>query len=193
MAQWKESQRKKTETANSNIVNGLYFVSVAIRSSDNEYNSELSIYLCAATSISSIRAWGLDTMCSSHLTPCKDMFIGEITPTTVPIEVANGNTIYSKGLGDVRIFWKNPQSSQKIRSTILRNVLYVPDASISLISLGVLVDKGSKLNCDSNGMSVYSNAGKLLFKGVRSNGVWTIPNPIEFANSIVSEANIPHD
>lgn len=76
-------------------------------------------------------------MCSCHLTSYKHLFIGKITPVRVPIEVANGSIIYSEGKGDVRIFWKQSQTSARICSTILLEVLYVPNASVNLLSLGV--------------------------------------------------------
>ena len=130
-------------------------------------------------------AWGLDTMCSCHLTPHKDAFIGKIKYRRVPIEVANGETIYSAGKGDVRIFWKTSKSSEHINSTIIRDVLYVPKSSISLISLGMLAEKGVTWTCDDTQMSLFKN-GDIILRGIQSDRVYSLCSPVETANSSLS-------
>lgn len=79
------------------------------------------------------------------------------------------------------------------RSTILRGVLYVPNASISLISLGVLVEKGVTWNCDSSALSLWSKDNVLLFRGILSNRVWMIPCPKEYARSSMTRADLLHN
>lgn len=127
-----------------------------------------------------------------HLIPCKVPFIGNIVPQHIPIEVANGTIIYSEGKGDVRKFWKSSETSTHLRPTVLRGVLYVPSASISLISLGELASKGSTLAVDSNSAFLYNKDGKFLLWGILSNMVYAIPQPKEIASSAISSANLLH-
>lgn len=73
---------------------------------NNHENNDFSTYLCAIASSSMKNAWGLDIMCSCHLIPHRDAFISQIKYFRVPIDVANGETIYLAGKGDIRTFWK---------------------------------------------------------------------------------------
>ena len=98
--QWQEKHKTKAEQANA--IRTASKTAKFVRYSDSESESEISTYLCASTSLPTSKiSWGLDTMCSCHLTLYKDVFIGNILPISVPIEVANGTTIYSAGKGDV--------------------------------------------------------------------------------------------
>ena len=160
--EWQENQKSKKQVANSVNVSTL---DSAVHFSDSDTESEISTYICAATSSSLNGAWGLDSMCSCYLTPYKNLFISRIVPTKIPIEVANGTTIYSKGSGDVRIQWKNP-TLQRLCFTTIHNVLYVPDASISLMSLGMLAKKGHEMKCDSSSMTISASDGQLILQGV---------------------------
>ena len=127
-----------------------------------------------------------------RLNPLTDAFISQISSVKVPIQIADGTTIHSEGKGDVRIFWKRSEASKHLKSTILRDVLYVPKASVNLISLGTLSEKGSTLVCKGKDMLVYREE-KLLFRGTRSNRVWTIPDKSEFAHSSISNVDTLHE
>lgn len=189
--QWRVSKNNSQGANAVNLKNEVVDCN-PVSSFDNDSEFEKSTYLCAAANSDPKLNWGLDTMCSCHLTPRKDAFVGKIMPTRVAIEVADGTTIYSEGKGDVRIFWKSSTSSHLLRSTILRGVLYVPDASISLISLGALVEKGVIWNCDSSALSIWSKDKCLLFRGILSNRVWMIPNHKEYAGSSMTKADLLH-
>ena len=102
--QWKDLEKKTTDFANAAVLNNHPCHCKQVQSLDSDSECERSIYFSAATSTNVKYNWGLDTMCSCHLTPYKHLFIGKIIPARVPIEVANGSTIYSEGKGDVRIY-----------------------------------------------------------------------------------------
>ncbi|KAI0993527.1 hypothetical protein K3495_g14657, partial [Podosphaera aphanis] len=186
-------KKNDSHKANAAFIKTMGDNSDIVSYSDSETESERSTYLCASVSKLSNKSWGLDSMCSCHLTPFKDAFISNIIPIRVPIEVANGTIIYARGKGDVRIHWKKSTFSRHTRSTILRDVLYVPDASISLISLGMLSEKGQTFTCNSSDLMIYANDGKLLFRGNRQNKVWVIPEPKELASSSTSRADLLHE
>lgn len=86
--------------------------------------------------------WYLDTCASTHISNCKDQFIRELKPSSAKISVAKSKvSVTAKGIGDVRIFWLG--TDLVVNSTIVRDVLYVPEASDCLLSVGKLEDRGS--------------------------------------------------
>ncbi|KAI1004074.1 hypothetical protein K3495_g4136 [Podosphaera aphanis] len=160
---WRELDKDKKYFANSSMA-----VNTCMTPEGNivDFSDSESIENSASGSSLTSGAWGLDTMCSCHLIPHKDAFIGELRPVRLPIDVPNGSIIYSEGRGDVRIYWNNNFSSQHPRSTILRDVLYVPKVSINLISVGALTDKRHTWNCSNTDMHIYTKYGRLLFRGI---------------------------
>lgn len=81
-------------------------------------------------------------MCSCHFTLHKDLLISSLKYSRVPIEASNGETIFSVGKGDVRVFWKKSKLSDQINPIIKRDILYVSKSSISPISLDMIAEKG---------------------------------------------------
>src|ERR1700761_7298177 len=55
--------------------------------------------------------WCADSGASSHMTPHRDWFV-HYTPHTVPIKIADGNIIYSAGIGDVHFKLLDCKSDQ---------------------------------------------------------------------------------
>ena len=116
--EWQEIKKNKREQAHA--TGPIVRCPQVVKYSDSESESERSTYLCASSpSLTSKRIWGLDIIRSCHLTPFKDVFIGENLPSRVPIEVDNGTIVYSVGRADVRIYWKNSSAFKRTRSTIL--------------------------------------------------------------------------
>lgn len=78
----------------------------------------------------------------------KDQFIRELKPSSARISVAKSKvSVTAKGVGDVRIFWLG--TDLVVNSTIVRDVLYVSDASDCLLSIGKLEDRGTELETKS--------------------------------------------
>jgi hypothetical protein len=84
--------------------------------------------------------WYLDTCASTHISNRQDQFIRELKPSSARISVAKSKvSVTAKGVGDVRIFWLG--TDLVVNSTIVRDVLYVTEASDCLLSIGKLEDR----------------------------------------------------
>ncbi|KAI1004178.1 hypothetical protein K3495_g4036 [Podosphaera aphanis] len=104
--------------------------------------------------------WFLDTCASRHITPNRVLFkSGSLKPYRISIKCADNKFIVSDGIGDVELIWEDDNRSA--RSLTIRDVLYIPNASDNLISIGMLVKKG--INIQSYNTKLY------LFKTETSN------------------------
>jgi hypothetical protein len=135
-------------------------------------NSSHTVMMSKAT----VPQWYLDTCASTHISNRKDQFIGELQPSSVRISVAKSKVLVAaKGVGDVRIFWLG--TDLVVNSTIVRDVLYVPEASDCLLSIGKLEDRGTELETKSAEKSILLRRnGKAIMRGYRKNRMWLQSN-----------------
>ena len=92
--------------------------------------------------------WLIDSGASAHICCNKEMF-REIKPfKSEPVTVANGNPCEVKGIGDVPLETIVDGKTVKI---LMSNTLYVPDFSINLISVGMLLERGIFTVFDKSG------------------------------------------
>ena len=80
----------------------------------------------------SLTLWCADSGASSHMTPNRHWF-STYRPYVVPIEVADGNIVYSAGIGSV--LFKPVVNGVHRGSVEIQSVLHVPSLSKSLLSL----------------------------------------------------------
>ncbi|CAA7043751.1 unnamed protein product [Microthlaspi erraticum] len=80
--------------------------------------------------------WILDTGCSFHMTPRRDMFIDFKEASSGKVKMANSTHSEVKGIGSVRFL--NPDGT----TFVLHDVRYMPEIGRNLISLGTLENKG---------------------------------------------------
>ena len=92
-------------------------------------------------------SWNADTGASSHMTPHRHWF-QQYSPHVVPVRVANGTIIYSKGMGSVE--FQPMIDGHPARPIIFHDILHVPGLSSNLLSLFHLTrTKGYVVNiCD---------------------------------------------
>ncbi|RKF81432.1 hypothetical protein GcM1_182003 [Golovinomyces cichoracearum] len=112
--------------------------------------------------------WLIDSGASRHICNDKNMFI-EIMSATDQIEVGNKEVMTASAKGDVRIPYDGVSGQPS--SIYLRDVLYIPCASESIISVGVL----DKIGVDfliSNRIMTISIKGKAIANAVLKNGVY---------------------
>lgn len=74
--------------------------------------------------------WMLNSGCSRHMTPDRSLFT-KITPYQRPVRIANGQRVYTKGRGNIKIII----DSKAIRMT---DVLHVPDFDSNLLLISML-------------------------------------------------------
>jgi Pol polyprotein, beta-barrel domain/GAG-pre-integrase domain/gag-polypeptide of LTR copia-type len=107
----------------------------------------------------------LDSGASVHCSPCKEDFTNLTPIVPRPIKGMNGSIANAIGVGDVTMI---TQSGQLLS---LRRVLYVPDATIRLISVGKLGDDSNYLSVFSKDQCrVYDQQKREILKGTRVNG-----------------------
>lgn len=90
--------------------------------------------------------WMLDSRCSRHMTPDKNLFITMIFYCK-PVRIANGERVYSEGLGDVEV---------TIDGEIIKmsDVLYVPFFDSNLLSISALNQKGLAVLFKGNAVKI---------------------------------------
>ena len=90
----------------------------------------------------------------------------------------NNASVIAKGMGDVRIFWLG--IDLVINSTIVRDVLYVPEASDCLVSVGKMEDRGSEVEINSAKRSILlRRSGNVVMRGYRKDRMWLVVHPAD--------------
>lgn len=74
----------------------------------------------------------MDTSCSFHMTPMKNVFINIKETSVGKVRMASNLFSEVKGIGSVR--FQNPDDT----TVVLYDVRYIPDISRNLISLDIL-------------------------------------------------------
>ena len=80
--------------------------------------------------------WVLDTGCTFHMTPRRDLFRGFKELSSGFVKMGNDTYSLVKGIGSIKII--NNDGTQ----VVLTDVRYMPNMTRNLISLGTLEDKG---------------------------------------------------
>ncbi|KAI0992360.1 hypothetical protein K3495_g15826, partial [Podosphaera aphanis] len=122
-------------------------------------------------------SWLLDTAASQHITNRKDVFEKSIQSSNQQITVANGQMIQAQGIGSILIPWESNQAKAKLLR--IRDVLYVPQASENLLSLGQLNKNGISFRTDKNGIILEKN-NKLWARGTRYHRIYHLNQPHMF-------------
>jgi hypothetical protein len=103
----------------------------------------------------------IDSGASTPMCKDKDAF-STLNPMRVPVKVANGNTIYTAGIGRIGNF---------------ENIYYVPELTFNLISVGYLNDLGFTVTFNvDNTVTLQDLHGQTQVIGARQNGLFhTLP------------------
>jgi len=94
--------------------------------------------------------WMADTGASSHMVKSKKG-LTEIEPCEIPIQVGNGQKVIAKEKGTIMLQVKNGIQDYNIT---LKNVLYVPDLIINIISLTRVIDLGFDVISDKKQIAI---------------------------------------
>ncbi|RKF81555.1 hypothetical protein GcC1_024035, partial [Golovinomyces cichoracearum] len=129
-------------------------------------------------------SWLLDTAASQHITNRKDVFEKSIQSSNQQIIVANGQIIQAQGRGSILIPWESSQAKPKLLR--IRDVLYVPQASENLLSLGQLNKNGISFRTDKNGIILEKN-NKLWARGTRYHRIYHLNQPHIFQKAFSTD------
>jgi hypothetical protein len=87
-------------------------------------------------------------------------------------------SVIAKGVGDVQIRWLG--TNLVVNSTIVRDVLYVLEASDCLLLVGKLKDRGSKVKTSSAKRSILlKRNGNIIIRGNRKDRMWLVVHPAD--------------
>ena len=82
--------------------------------------------------------WNCDTGATSHMTPHRHWF-GTYTPYVTPMSVANGQVVYSAGIGSLQ--FEPVRKGKRARIIEFECVLHVPDLQSNLLAVLYLTSK----------------------------------------------------
>ena len=99
------------------------------------------------------KRWLLDSGCSNHMSPEKEIFCNIDSSINTPVKLGNGQLVESKGMGSISIQTEHGTSQ-------IQNVLLVPSLHENLLSLGQLLENGYKLEFDKNMCNIYDKKDK---------------------------------
>ncbi|CAF0991556.1 unnamed protein product [Brachionus calyciflorus] len=112
----KKDKQPQTKNAHLNIKNNDEF----IFHTKDSFNSEIK------------NIWLLDSGATNHLCCIKSMFI-DLKPHSSKVKVGDGRDLEVMGIGNIKA---KINSKNGLKSITIENVLYVPESSVNLISIG---------------------------------------------------------
>lgn len=148
----------------------------AERNSRKAGSRSSSAYICDISSLYSTSCglknseWICDSGASMHMTSEKSWFT-EMKPIEEPmfIKIANDKLINATGRGNIQI---QALVEGKWEDRTMYNVLYVPELSRSLFSVGVMTDRNFTHHSYKNLCEFRDSEGKLSCVGTRNNDLW---------------------
>ena len=111
--------------------------------------------------------WILDTGCTFHMTPRRDLFIDLKTTDGGIVYMANNTITEVKGVGSIRF-----ENSDKT-TFVLHDVRYMPGISRNLISMGSLEEKGCEFKPE-NGILKVIKGCTVFMKGIRRQSLYIL-------------------
>ena len=153
---------------------------------DSAYVCDFSLHL----SISEVgkTEWICDSGASMHMTGEKHMFL-KLEPLSEPIyvRIANDKLIPAagKGLIEIKAFVEDQWEDRT-----LNNVLYIPELSHSLFSVGVMTDKNFTFHSFKNVCEFRNSTGKLSCVGTRKDNLWVMKFKMKPAPEPTSSCNL---
>ena len=153
------------------------------QSSSNQHhheNAKISLtdvkeeYTCLTTAdFRSKDVWCMDSGATKHMTWNRSIFT-EFRPMTNTVTMADGDKIECHGIGSVKLYSMDLASNKT--NILLQEVLFVPELSGNLISVGRLTDKGCLVSFD-NKMCCVSLGQKTLITAKKDGCLYLVKTP----------------
>ncbi|CAA7024021.1 unnamed protein product [Microthlaspi erraticum] len=123
--------------------------------------------------------WIMDTGCTFHMTPRKDLFLEFKEVSNGKVRMANDSVSDVRGVGSVR--FKNPDNT----TFVLHDVRYMPGISKNLISMGTLEGKGCEFK-GSEGILKVIKSCTVIMKGTRRSSLYILQG-----SAVESSSGVP--
>lgn len=123
--------------------------------------------------------WILDSGATIYTCTSREVFSTFSTNTNISIKWGNTNTsIKASGIGNIEVFIPSTK-----RSLTIRDIIYVLELGVNLLSLNLIVEKGNTFTFKGNKALIYNPHGTLLVEGDIRNRLISISTTIEKNNS----------
>ena len=118
------------------------------------------------------RAAILDSGCTAHISPYRELFTSYTPIDHVPISAANKTSFAAIGRGDIEVVLPNGTDVNRL---ILRNVLHCPDTAFTLISMSAMDRAGYNFTLKSGHLIVRAPKGEKIADVPVENGLYKVP------------------
>lgn len=133
--------------------------------------NDTSLVANIADECHSIEEWCIDSGCTTHMSSRKEIFhdLKELNGET--LRLATNDTANVMGQGSVILHVPTKHSNKRID---VKNVSYVPDLRMNLLSVSKITDKGNKVIFEREKARVIDNNGNLIFIANRVNNLYKL-------------------
>lgn len=136
----------------------------------NMAESNESFLFIATESV--VKGWILDSGATSHMCRTRNKFMEVSEVPEQKVHLANGQTVEVAGKGTVELL---VQVGEKEHKVVLRDVLFVPELEVDLISVGRLIKLGYLVNFTGGSCKVKTVKGKVACIGLCQNdGIYKV-------------------
>jgi hypothetical protein len=134
--------------------------------SSNSLDSQIALVSTKST-YSYSKEFILDSAATIHVSTDRSLF-NSLVPTNTSLKWGNNkaNNIRASGIGDIPIRFTSTN-----QNAILKDVLFVPELGVNLISLALIVDKGVSLAFNKDLITLYKPNKEVLAEGHFKNKV----------------------
>ena len=145
------------------------------RLNDEKRDNERTVAFGASAMKACSSAWIIDSGASTHLTPNELILLNyRSVETSTAVHFVNGQQAAVLGQGEVLMRVQTSKGAQRVE---LRNVLHVPEATVSLFSTRQAMDTGAQITFKDNKCFIYLN-GKERLQGITQEDGMMIINQV---------------
>lgn len=114
--------------------------------------------------------WFLDSGASAHMTKSDVNIINKKKPMIKEVKVANDQRIRVNHYGDIACKIGEHEKS----SVILKDVQYLPDICVNLLSVSKMAKNGNTIIFDASGCKIYNKNNDIIASGNLINGMYKV-------------------
>src|SRR5258708_15941173 len=178
----------KAETSSSEDESWVVIVEVDdVPSQGESYSTQSALSVHAALTKARPKAEIYDSGASHHMSPFLHHFTNLHSIPPWAITAANSSTFTATSMGDLKINIPNGLSSTPIT---LKDVLYAPNISLTIVTVGKIADAGysSFFNSKAKTCEIKHKSSKLVDKITKAaNGLYRVDHPITAATAQVQD------